>query len=158
MLDFLNDVCNIAKWPCVQNRKELEDSVVARDKTLGKYFHQTFISLCCAVLNLSHVWHFATPWTVARQPPLSMGVSRPEPWTGSPCPPPGDLPKGSNPGLPHFRRILYHLRHQGSPRVLEWVAYPFSRKSSQPRNQTGVSCITGGFFTSWATREACSSY
>ena len=32
--------------------------------------------------------------------------------------------------------------------------YPFSRGSSQPRNWTGVSCIAGGFFTSWAIREA----
>ena len=38
-------------------------------------------------------------------------------------------------------------------RMLEWVAFPFSRGSSQPRDQT-LSCITGGFFTSWATREA----
>ena len=38
--------------------------------------------------------------------------------------------------------------------MLEWVAYPFSSGSSQPRNQTGVSCIAGRFFTSWATREA----
>ena len=41
--------------------------------------------------------------------------------------------QGLNPGLPQGRRILYHLRHQGSPRILEWVAYPFSRGSSQPR-------------------------
>ena len=39
-------------------------------------------------------------------------------------------------------------------RILEWVAVPFSRVSSQPRDQTQVSCIAGGFFTSWATREA----
>ena len=39
-------------------------------------------------------------------------------------------------------------------RALEWVAIPFSGGSSQPRDQTGVSCITGGFFTIWATREA----
>ena len=38
-------------------------------------------------------------------------------------------------------------------RILEWVAFPFSRGSSQPRDQTQVSCIAGGFFTSWATRE-----
>ena len=56
--------------------------------------------------------------------------------------------QGSNPGLPHCSRILYHLSHHGSPRILEWVAYPFFRASSQPRNQTGVSCIAGGFFTS----------
>ena len=36
-------------------------------------------------------------------------------------------------------------------RILEWVAFPFSRGSSQPRNRTQVSRITGGFFTSWAT-------
>ena len=39
-------------------------------------------------------------------------------------------------------------------RILEWIAYPFSRESSQPKDQTLVSCIAGGFFTSWATREA----
>ena len=39
-------------------------------------------------------------------------------------------------------------------RVLKWVAFPFSRESSQPRNQTRVSCITGRFFTNWALREA----
>ena len=36
-------------------------------------------------------------------------------------------------------------------RILEWVAFPFSRGSSQPRDQTQVSCIAGRFFTSWAT-------
>ena len=39
----------------------------------------------------------------------------------------------------------------------EWVAYPFSSGSSQPRNWTGVSCIAGRFFTNWAIREALSS-
>ena len=39
-------------------------------------------------------------------------------------------------------------------RILEWVAFPFSRGSSQPRDQTQVSCTAGGFLTSWATREA----
>ena len=33
-------------------------------------------------------------------------------------------------------------------RIVEWVAFPFSRGSSQPRDQTQVSCIAGGFFTS----------
>ena len=44
------------------------------------------------VQSLSHVQHFAIPWTVARQTPLSMGFSRQEHWSGLPCPPPGDLP------------------------------------------------------------------
>ena len=39
-------------------------------------------------------------------------------------------------------------------RVLEWVAFPFSRGSSQLRDQSQVSSIEGGFFTSWATKEA----
>ena len=54
---------------------------------------------------------------------------------------------GSNPGIPHCRQILYHLSHQGSPNILQWEAYPFSRGTSQPRNRTG-SPIANGFFTS----------
>ena len=34
--------------------------------------------------------------------------------------------QGSNPGLPYCRWILYQVSHQGSPRILEWVAFPFS--------------------------------
>ena len=41
--------------------------------------------------SLSHVQLFATPWTVARQAPLSMGFSRQESWSGLPFPPPRDL-------------------------------------------------------------------
>ena len=66
--------------------------------------------------------------------------------------------QGSNPGLLHCRWILYQLNHKGSPRILEWVAYPFSSGSSQPRNRTGVSCIAGGFFPNWAIREALFSF
>ena len=43
-------------------------------------------------------------------------------------------------------------------RILQCVAFPFSRGSSQPRDQTQVSCITGWFFTSWATRGAQESW
>ena len=69
----------------------------------------------------------------------------------------GILPtQGLNPGLPHCRWVLYQLSNQGSPRILEWVAYPFSSRSSQPRSRTGVSCVTGWFFTNWAIREALS--
>ena len=47
----------------------------------------------------------------------------------------GILPtQGSNPGLLHCRAILYQLSHKGSPRILEWVAYPFSSGSSRPKN------------------------
>ena len=58
------------------------------------------------------------------------------------------LTQGTNLGLPHCRQILDLLSQQGSPWILVWVAYPFSEESSWPRNQTGASCIGGGFFTS----------
>ena len=64
----------------------------------------------------------------------------------------------SNPGLPHCTWILYQLSHKRSPIILEWVAYPFSSGSSRPRNQTGASCIAGGFFTNWAIREVICKY
>ena len=38
-------------------------------------------------------------------------------------------------------------------RILEWVAFPFSRESSQPGDRNQVFHTAGGFFTSWATRE-----
>ena len=46
--------------------------------------------------------------------------------------------RGSNPGLPHCRRILYQLSHKGSPRILECIAYPLSRGSSQPRKHRWI--------------------
>ena len=64
--------------------------------------------------------------------------------------------QGSIPGLLHCRWIIYHLSHKGNPRIQEWVAYPFSSGSPQPRNLTGVSCLAGGF-TSSATRKVTQS-
>ena len=64
--------------------------------------------------SLSHVWLFATPWTVAHQAPVSMGFSRQEYWSGLPFPTPGDPPQGWNLDLLHCRQILYHLSHQVS--------------------------------------------
>ena len=51
--------------------------------------------------------------------------------------------RGLNPGLPHHRWILNQLSHKGSPRILEWVAYPLSSTSSWPR----ISYIAGRFST-----------
>ena len=52
--------------------------------------------LSCMLSRFSEVQLFVTPWTVARQAPLSMGFSRQEYWSGLPFPSPGDLP---NPGI-----------------------------------------------------------
>ena len=72
--------------------------------------------------------------------------------------------QGSNLGLLHCRQILYWLSYKGSPkyffellfgwggaRLWGWVAIPFSRRSSQPRDRTQVSRIVGRRFTIWAT-------
>ena len=56
--------------------------------------------------------------------------------------------QGLNPGLLHCKQILYHLSQQESLGILEWVAYPFSRGPSWPRNRTRVSCIAGRFIIS----------
>ena len=50
------------------------------------------------------------------------------------------------------------VRGIAQARILECVAIPFSRGSSQPRDQIQVSCIAGGFFTIWATKARNSMY
>ena len=118
----------------------------------------------------------------SRQAPLSMGFSRQEYYSGLPCLPPGDLPDpGIEPQSPTLQAdslpLKPHDEHYEAKvkvaqlcltlcdpmeytvhgilqaRILEWVDF-FPRESSQPRDQTQVSCIARTFFTSWATREA----
>ena len=48
----------------------------------------------------------------------------------------------------------YTIHGMLQAKILEWLAFPFSRESSQPRDWTQVSHIAGGFFTSWATKAA----
>ena len=60
-------------------------------------------------------------------------------------------PMDSSPPGSSVHRIL-------QARILEWIAIPFSRGPSWPRDGTQVSCIAGGFFTGWATREAYFHY
>ena len=47
------------------------------------------------------------------------------------------LTQGPNPCFLHCRQILYHVSHQGSPRILEWVVYPFSRGLPNPAIKPG---------------------
>ena len=131
-----------------------------------------------------------------------MDFSRQEHLSGSPFPPPGDLPHpGIEPRSPALqgdslpfepprnlasgpRQVCYSktllcavlscsvmpdscnrmdcsppgssVHDDSSGKILEWVAMPSSRASSQPRDQTQVSRIAGSFFTCWTTREAIS--
>ena len=100
--------------------------------------------------SLSLIQLLGTPWTI----PMTMEFSRPEYWSSLSLLQ-GIFPtQGLSTGLWHCSWILYQLSHKRSPRILEWVADPFSSRSSQPRNWTRVSCTAGRFFTNWAIREA----
>ena len=77
-----------------------------------------------------------TLWTVACQALLSMEFSRQEYLSGFHALLQGILPtQGSIPGLPHCRWIFYSLCHEGSPRLLKWVSYPFSEDLPNPGNE-----------------------
>ena len=72
--------------------------------------------------------HFSHGRLFARQAPLSTGLSRQEYWSGLHALLQGIFPtQGLIPGLLHCGQTLYCLSHQGSLRILEWVAYPSSR-------------------------------
>ena len=78
-------------------------------------------------------------------------------WVAAPFSRGSSQPSDRTTGLQHCRQILYKLSHKRSPRILEWVAHPFCSRSSGPRNQTGVFCIAGGFFSTWALGELLDS-
>ena len=62
------------------------------------------------------------------------------------------LTQGLKPGLLRCRQSLYQLSHKRSPRILEWVASPFSIGLLDPGIR--VFCFVGKFFTNWAVRAA----
>ena len=68
---------------------------------------------------LSHVQLFVTPWTAARQAPLSMGFPRQENWSGLPFPSPGDRPNpGIEPGSPALQTNPLPFEPPGKPKCL----------------------------------------
>ena len=75
------------------------------------------LSHACMLSCFSHVWLFATLWTIAHQAPLSMGFSRQEYWSGLPCPPAGDLPdpetESESPASPALPTGSLPMCHQG---------------------------------------------
>ena len=89
--------------------------------------------------------------TVEDFSPSKISMAGASPWEGRGC---GDGQGFSTHPALCYVPILNWLSHQGSPRILEWVAMPSSRGSSQPRDQTQVTHIADRFFTIWATREA----
>ena len=101
-------------------------------------------------------WVGKIPWRRRWQYSLSILTGK-SLWTEEPCglQSIGSQRVGHNSATEHTSTVHEILQE----RILEWVAILFSRGSSQPRDQTKVSCIAGGFFTVWAIREAhCSIY
>ena len=100
-------------------------------------------SVCCAVLSLSVLSDSLWP-TSCSPPGSSVHGDSLSKNTGVGCHALLQVTfptQSSNPSLPHCRQILYCLSHQGSPRILEWVAYPFSRGSCRSRSQTRSSTL-----------------
>ena len=133
----------IQKWLRARPARELEPSTTFPPDTCKYISHAPGLvwgsQLCLAVCYFLWKWKsfscvqlFATPWLYSpwNFPGQNTGVSSRS--LQEIC-----LTQGSNPGLLHCRWILYQLSYQGSPRILEWVADPFSNGSSQPRNQLG---------------------
>ena len=105
------------------------------------------------LLSHSVVSDSVTSWTVARQAPLSMGLSRQERWSGLPCPPPGDRPDsgiehrqrsaqpsrqrgpGSRPWTPSLSPSLYHQEHphRRKHRTLSCAEHPAAPNLSLPQ-------------------------
>ena len=112
--------------------------------------------MCCTVLSHSVLSNSLRLYGLKPARLLCpWGFSRQEYWSGLPCPPPGEL---SNPGIePRSSALQTDSLPTEPPRKPKNTGvgtYHFSSESSRPRNQTGVSCITGRFFTNCAIREA----
>ena len=79
------------------------------------------VSTAAAAQSLSRVWLLATPWTVARQAPLSMRVPRQEYWSGLPFSSPGDLPepgsKAESPVSPALAAVFFTAEPPGKPKL-----------------------------------------
>ena len=123
--------------------------------------------------SLSVVWLFVTSWTVAYR--LLCPWDFPGKNTGMGCHFHFQGVILTDPGIKHYISVIrisevaqscltfcnpmnsslpgFFVHGMFQARILEWVAIPFSRKSSRPRDQTRVSHIAGRHFTLWATRE-----
>ena len=89
----------------------------------------------CVPSHFSRVLLFVILWIVACQAPMSMGFPRQEYWSGLPFTSPRDLPDpGVKPRSPALQTDSLPSEPPRKSKKLEWIAYPFSRGTSQPRN------------------------
>ena len=109
------------------------ESNIGNNKRRVIFFFQVN-SVVCSISGIN----FATPWTVPRQAPLSMDSLGKNTRVGSHSLPRGIFPTQEwNPGLLYCRQTLYHLSHQGIPKMGYWVpnqltTWIWSVKSRQP--------------------------
>ena len=116
---------------------------------------RTLINVSIVVQSISLVQLFMTLWTVAHQVPLSMEFPRQEYWSELPFPSPGDLPNpGIEPRSSEFQADSLLCEPSGKPKNTGVGSLSLLQGIFLPRDQTEVFSIAGGFFTSWATREA----
>ena len=111
--------------------------------------NSTYVFKNVCVQLLSHIWPFATPWTIACQAPLSMEFSREEYWSGLPFPSPGALP---DPGIEQHLLCLLHwqadsllLAPPGKPVFkdkLTFNSFPLNvNLESQPKTKRGITVL-----------------
>ena len=98
----------------------------------------TNVNKICAVIGRPVTSDSATPWTGARQAPLSVGVSRQEHCSGVPCPPPGDLPDpGAELRSPAPQASSSLSEPPYTPSFLNLPPTPRSASSSSERSPLG---------------------
>ena len=105
-----------------------------KNTLVERFLHTSVIYFVCTAVG-KWWWccldSFATPWTVARQAPLSRGLPRQEYWSGLPFPSPGDLTSSEiKPRLPLWRWILYCWVTREAP----WLEYQMTNRV--PRSGT----------------------
>ena len=106
-------------FKCIR-KKCLFYSIYFRNQRRKRHSHFYFMKLVCIhAQSLSHVWLFATLWTLANEATVSMGFSRQEYWNGLPFPPPRDIPdpgiKSESPASLALSGILFTPEPPGKP-------------------------------------------
>ena len=123
---------------------------------LIKFWYFCMILKWSEVKLLSRVRLFATPWTVARQPPLSIGFSRQEYWSGLAFPSPGDLPDpGIEPRSPTLEADALTSEPPGKPEHNLKLLQESKAGSTREQGQTEMSVKT---VTKWSKRYCDSEH
>ena len=98
----------------IYNSQDMEGIQVPINRLVEKEDVFMFVSVylyICLLSPFSRVWFFVTLWTMAHQIPLFTGFSRPEYWSGLPCPPPGALPNPGNFPTQGSSLCLFYFHH-----------------------------------------------